>query len=85
MSIIFVVEEAGDNAMTKPREPLPTVAFIDDYCAHYRTLFPNVRQFEQFTHLELTRQALRERSFILCSVWCLPTVCTARVGTSRMR
>lgn len=98
--------------MTKPREPAHTVAFVDDYCAHYRTVFPNVRQFEQFTHLELglvaetkrkslprlaqttradpqalhhflaqadwsveevrairlglTRQALRERSFILC-------------------
>ena len=98
--------------MTKPREPSPTVAFVDDYCAHYRAVFPNVRQYEQFTHLELglvaetkrkslprlaqatkadpqafhhflaqadwsveavravrlelTRQALRERPFILC-------------------
>src|SRR5258707_2159834 len=98
--------------MTKPREPTPTVAFVDDYCAPYRAVFPNVRQFEQFTHLELglvaetnrkslpglaqatkadpqalhhflakadwsiealrevrlelTRQALRERPFILC-------------------
>jgi SRSO17 transposase len=53
MSVIFIVEEEGDNAMTKPRDPTPTVAFIDDYCAHYHTVFPNVRQFEQFTHLEL--------------------------------
>ncbi len=98
--------------MTKPRDSAHTVAFVDDYCAHYRTVFPNVRQFEQFTHLELglvaetkrkslprlaqttradpqalhhflaqadwsvealraarlelTRQALRERPFILC-------------------
>ncbi len=98
--------------MTKAREAAPTVAFIDDYCAHYRSVFPNVRQFEQFTRLELglvaetkrkslprlaqtakadpqafhhflaeaewsadelrtrrldlTRQALRERPFILC-------------------
>jgi SRSO17 transposase len=98
--------------MTHAREPVPTVAFIDDYCAHYRAVFPNVRQFEQFTRLELglvaetkrkslprlaqtakadaqafhhllaeadwsveelrsrrlelTRQALRERPFILC-------------------
>ncbi|HEY1388056.1 MAG TPA: IS701 family transposase [Ktedonobacterales bacterium] len=98
--------------MTKARAPAPTVAFIDDYCAHYRSVFPNVRQFEQFTRLELglvaetkrkslprlaqttksdpqafhhflaeadwsvealravrlelTRQALRERPFILC-------------------
>lgn len=98
--------------MTKAREPAPTVACIDDYCAHYQSVFPNVRQFEQFTRLEfglvaetkrkslprlaqtakadpqafhhflaeaawsveelracrleLTRQALRERPFILC-------------------
>jgi len=39
--------------MTKPREPSPTVAFVDDSCAHYRAVFPNVRQCEQFTHLEL--------------------------------
>jgi SRSO17 transposase len=39
--------------MTKAREPVPTVAFVDDYCAHYRAVFPNVRQFEQFTRLAL--------------------------------
>lgn len=39
--------------MTKPREPRQTVAFVDDYCAHYRAVFQNVRHFEQFTHLEL--------------------------------
>src|SRR5262249_18682700 len=39
--------------MTKAHEPVPTVAFIDDYCAHYQSVFPNVRQFEQFTRLEL--------------------------------
>jgi SRSO17 transposase len=39
--------------MTKPREPTSAVAFIDDYCTHYCVVFPNVRQFEQFTHLEL--------------------------------
>jgi SRSO17 transposase len=99
--------------MTKPREPAPTVAFVDDYCTHYRAVFPHVRQFEQVTRralglvaetkrkslprlapattadpqachhffakadwsveglrasrLDLTRQALRERPFILCS------------------
>jgi hypothetical protein len=31
--------------MTKARDPVPTVAFIDDYSAHYRAVFPNVRQF----------------------------------------
>jgi len=111
IGVIFV-EEEGDTAMTKPRDPTHTVAFVDDYCAHYRAVFPNVRQVEQFTRLELglvaetkrkslprlaqatkadpqalhhflakadwsiealravrlelTRQALRERPFILC-------------------
>src|SRR5262249_28269978 len=32
--------------------PAPTVAFVDDYCAHYHAVIPNVRQFEQFTRLE---------------------------------
>src|SRR5258708_14804076 len=50
---VIFVEEEGEHAMTKPREPTPTVAFVDDYCAPYRAVFPNVRQFEQFTHLEL--------------------------------
>ena len=39
--------------MTKAREPAHTVAFVDDYCAHYRSVFANVRHFEQFTRLEL--------------------------------
>jgi SRSO17 transposase len=39
--------------MTKPRAPTHTGACVDDYCAHYRAVFPNVRQVEQFTHLEL--------------------------------
>ena len=30
-----------------------TVAFIDEYCAHYRSVFHNVRHFEQFTQLIL--------------------------------
>ncbi len=106
------VEEEGATAMTKPREPSPTVAFVDDSCAPSRAVFANVRQYEQFTHrelglvaetkrkslprrapatkadpqachhflapadwsvealravrLELTRQALRERPFLLC-------------------
>jgi hypothetical protein len=47
------VKEEGASAMTKARESTPTVAFVDDYCAHYRSVFPNVRQFEQFTRLEL--------------------------------
>jgi len=29
------------------------VDFVDDSCAHYRAVFPNVRQVEQFTRLEI--------------------------------
>jgi SRSO17 transposase len=47
------VKQEGATAMTKAREPAPTVAFIDDYCTHYQPVFPNVRQFEQFSRLEL--------------------------------
>jgi len=39
--------------MTRVRPATPTVAFIDQYCAHYRDLFHNVRHFEQFTALHL--------------------------------
>jgi SRSO17 transposase len=39
--------------MTRVRSATPTVAFIDQYCAHYRALFHNVRHFEQFTALHL--------------------------------
>jgi SRSO17 transposase len=39
--------------MTKGREAAQTVAFVDDYCARYRSVFANVRHFEQFTQLEL--------------------------------
>jgi SRSO17 transposase len=39
--------------MTRVRPATPTVAFIDQYCAHYRGLFHNVRHFEQFTALHL--------------------------------
>jgi SRSO17 transposase len=39
--------------MTRTRPATPTVAFIDQYCAHYRELFTNVRHFEHFTALHL--------------------------------
>ena len=39
--------------MTRVRPATPTVAFIDQYCAHYRGLFANVRHCEQFTALHL--------------------------------
>ena len=39
--------------MTRTRPATPTVAFIDQYCAHYRSLFHNVRHFDQFTSLHM--------------------------------
>jgi SRSO17 transposase len=39
--------------MSKTRPATPTVAFIDQYCAQYRSIFRNVRHFEQFTALHL--------------------------------
>ncbi len=39
--------------MSVPREPADTVTFIDNYCATYRALFPDVRSFEHFKLLHL--------------------------------
>jgi SRSO17 transposase len=44
--------------MTRTRAASPTVAFIDQDCAHYRSLVKNVRHCEHFTavHLGLLAQ-----------------------------
>jgi SRSO17 transposase len=39
--------------MSRTRPATPTVAFIDQYCVQYRSLFSNVRHFEHFTALHL--------------------------------
>ncbi|WP_404789251.1 transposase [Altericista sp. CCNU0014] len=39
--------------MTAPRDPKPTVNFIDVYCAYYQNLFSGVRSFENFKALHL--------------------------------
>jgi hypothetical protein len=39
--------------MTRIRAATHTVGCIDAYCAHYRSVFHNVRHFEQFTQLIL--------------------------------
>lgn len=39
--------------MTQPRSPQPSVKFIDEYCAIYRNIFPEVRSFESFRNLHL--------------------------------
>jgi SRSO17 transposase len=47
--------------MTRVREATPTVACVDEYCAHYRSVFHNVRHFEQFTQLILGMLAETKR------------------------
>lgn len=37
--------------MTQPREPVSTVTFMDNYCAVYQNLFPEVKSFEAFKWL----------------------------------
>lgn len=39
--------------VTLRREAVNTVAFIDNYCQHYYSLFENVRHFEAFKYLHL--------------------------------
>lgn len=39
--------------MIKPRDARPTLNFIDEYCASYRDIFPEVRSFEAFKQLHL--------------------------------
>ncbi|HEY1389492.1 MAG TPA: IS701 family transposase [Ktedonobacterales bacterium] len=39
--------------MTQARAPATTVAYVGDYCAQYRDLFSDVREFEQFTLLHV--------------------------------
>lgn len=52
--------------MIAPREARPTVKFVDEYCASYRKLFPEVRSFEAFQQLhvgmvsEIKRKTLPE-------------------------
>ena len=39
--------------MTTARQATTTVTFVDEYCALYQDLFPDVRSFEHFTYLHL--------------------------------
>lgn len=41
------------NAMVEPRASVRTVTFVDNYCAAYQHLFPEVRSFEAFKFLHL--------------------------------
>jgi SRSO17 transposase len=39
--------------MTTARQAMTTVTFVDEYCALYQDLFPDVRSFEHFKYLHL--------------------------------
>ncbi len=39
--------------MSKAREAIPTVTFLDEYCQLYQDLFPDVRSFEHFKYLHV--------------------------------
>jgi SRSO17 transposase len=39
--------------MTIPREPRPTIGFIDEYCQLFQDLFAEVRSYEAFKLLHL--------------------------------
>jgi SRSO17 transposase len=39
--------------MDEPHAARPTIDFIDEYCAHYRNLFSDVRSFEAFKDLHI--------------------------------
>jgi SRSO17 transposase len=39
--------------MSKARQAIPTVTFVDEYCQRYQDLFPDVRSFEHFKFLHV--------------------------------
>ncbi len=39
--------------MTQARQATPTVTFVDEYCALYQDIFPDVRSFKHFKHLHV--------------------------------
>jgi SRSO17 transposase len=41
------------TAMSATRSVRPTIRFVDEYCALYQELFPEVRSFEAFKYLHL--------------------------------
>jgi hypothetical protein len=43
----------GGCVMSKARQAIPTVTFVDEYCQLYQDLFPDVRSFEHFKLLHV--------------------------------
>ncbi len=56
--------------MTLARHAQSTVTVVDEYCAQYQDLFPDVRSFEQFTYRHIGMLSERERKS-------LPTIAKA--------
>ncbi len=52
--------------VTPPRQVLPTLKFIDDYCQNYQHLFTEVRNYESFKllHLGLLSEYSDPKSFV---------------------
>lgn len=59
--------------MTKPRAAIPSLKFVDEYCAIYRNLFPDVRSFESFRDLHLGMISEIKKKSLSCRR-CLATV-----------
>jgi SRSO17 transposase len=39
--------------MTQAKQAAPTVTFVDEYCALYEDVFPDVRSFEHFKQVQI--------------------------------
>jgi hypothetical protein len=57
------------------REAQPTVSFIDEYCAGYKDLFPEVRSYECFKYLHLGIIAPIKKFFARNSQSCRNKIC----------
>src|SRR5260370_1154385 len=61
--------------MSKARQAIPTVTFVDEYCQLYQDLFPDVRSFEHFKYLlvgmlsELKRKTRPELAVEIIKEW----------------
>jgi SRSO17 transposase len=60
--------------MSMPCQPATTMKFVDDYCAQYQDVFPDVRSFElcQWLHIGLIAEIPRKSLPTLAKVVGLP-------------
>jgi hypothetical protein len=68
--------------MSRPRTPTETVRFIDEYCAFYQHIFPDVHSFEQFKWpaLVIVPPSLRSTCCVM-SIWVAGRAGRAVVGS----